>query len=182
MVFPVVMYRCELDHKEGCMTKNWCFWTVMLEKTLESLLDRKKIKPVNPKGNQSWILIGRTDAEAETPILWPPDAKGDLFIGKRPWCLERLRAGGERGGRGWDGWMVSLIQWSWTWANSWRWWGTGKPVMLQSMGLQRVGHKLATEQQQQQFLLLSRNMCHKENRVEAGLDENFLRIQILPKE
>ena len=65
----------ELDHKESWALKNWCFWTVVLEKTLESPLDCKEIKPVNPKRNQSWIVIGRTDAEAETPILWPPDVK-----------------------------------------------------------------------------------------------------------
>ena len=71
----------ELDYKESWVPKNWCFWTVVLEKTLESPLDCKEIKPVNPKGDQPWILIGRTDAEAETPILWPPDAKNWL-IGK----------------------------------------------------------------------------------------------------
>ena len=69
----------ELDHKEGWALKNWCFWTVVLEKTLESPLDCKKIKPVNPKGNQPWIFIGRTDAEAEAPILWPPDVKNWLI-------------------------------------------------------------------------------------------------------
>ena len=74
MVFPVVMYGCELDYKESWGLKNWCFWTVVLEKTLESPLDCKEIQPVNPKGNQSWIFIGRTDAEAETPILWPTDS------------------------------------------------------------------------------------------------------------
>ena len=68
----------ELDHKESWALKNWCFWAVVLEKTLESLLDCKEIQPVNPKGNQSWIFIGRTDAEAEDPILWPPDAKNWL--------------------------------------------------------------------------------------------------------
>ena len=73
----------ELDHKEGWALKNWCFWTVVLEKTLESPLDCKEIQPVHRKGNQSWIFIGRTDAEAETPILWPPDAKNWL-IGKDP--------------------------------------------------------------------------------------------------
>ena len=73
----------ELDHKEGWLLKNWCFWTEVLEKTLESPLDHKEIKPVNPKGNQSWIFIGRTDAEAEAPILWPPDVK-DWLIGKDP--------------------------------------------------------------------------------------------------
>ena len=68
----------ELDCKESWAPKNWCFSTVVLEKTLESPLDCKEIKPVNPKGNQSWIFIGRTDAKAETPILWPPDAKNRL--------------------------------------------------------------------------------------------------------
>ena len=73
----------ELDHKEGWVLKDWCFWTVVLEKALESPLDCQKIKPVNPKGNQSWIFIGRTDAEAEAPVLWPPEMKSWL-IGKNP--------------------------------------------------------------------------------------------------
>ena len=73
----------ELDHKEGWVPKNWCFQIVVLEKTLESSLDCKKIKPVNPKGNQPWIFIGRTDAEAEAPTLWSPDVKNWL-IGKDP--------------------------------------------------------------------------------------------------
>ena len=79
MVFPVVMYGWELDYKEGWAAKNWCFWIVVLEKTLESPLDCKKIQPVHPKGDQSWVFIGRTDFEAETPILWPPDAKSWLI-------------------------------------------------------------------------------------------------------
>ena len=73
----------ELDYKESWVPKNWRFWTVVLEKTLESPLDCKVFQPVHPKGNQSWIFIGRTDAEAETPTLWPPDAK-DWLIGKDP--------------------------------------------------------------------------------------------------
>ena len=82
MVFPVVMYGCEswIIKKAEC-PKNWCFWTVVLEKTLESPSDCKEIQPVHPKGNQSWIFSGRTDAKAETPILWPPDVKNKL-IGK----------------------------------------------------------------------------------------------------
>ena len=75
------VWMWKLDHKEGWAPKNWCFWTVVLEKTLESSLDCKEIKPVNPKGNQSWIFIRKTDAEAEAPILWPPDVKSWL-IGK----------------------------------------------------------------------------------------------------
>ena len=130
----------ELDHKEGWVLKNWCFWTVLLEKTLESPLDGKEIKPVTPKGNKSCICFGRTDAEAETPLL--PDAKNWL-TGKDP--DERLKAGGEGDDRGWDGWMASPTQWRWVCVNSGSWWWTGKPGVLQSMGSQRVVHKWATE-------------------------------------
>ena len=101
MVFPVVMHGCEswMDYKESWALKNWCFWTMVLEKTLESPLECKEIKPVNiiqkTSGNQSWIFIGRTDAEAETPILWPPDMKNWL-IGKdsdagKDWRREEKR-------------------------------------------------------------------------------------------
>ena len=83
MVFPVVMYGCELDYIESWAPKNWCFWTVVLEKTLESPLDCEEIQPVHPKGDQSWVFTGRTDVEAETPILWPPDVKS-LLICKDP--------------------------------------------------------------------------------------------------
>ena len=83
MVFPVIMYGWELDYKESWVLKNCCFWNVMLEKTLESPLDCKEIQQVHSKENQSWIFIGRTDAEAETPILWPPDSKNWL-LGKDP--------------------------------------------------------------------------------------------------
>ena len=77
------LWMWELDYKESWAPKNWCIWTVVLEKTLESPFDSKEIKPVNPKGNQSWLFIGRIDAEAEAPVLWPPDAKNQL-IGKDP--------------------------------------------------------------------------------------------------
>ena len=83
MVFPVVMYGCESWTIKNWVPKNWCFWIVVLEKTLESPLDCNKIQPVHPKGDQSWIFIGRVDPEAETPILWPPDGKSWL-IGKDP--------------------------------------------------------------------------------------------------
>ena len=124
----------ELDHKEGWALRNWCFWTVVLEKTLESPLDCKEIKPVNPKGKQSWIFIGRTDTEAEDPKLRLPDAKSRL-TGKDPdagkdWGQE------EKGKTGWDGWMASLTQWTWVWVNSGGQQRTGKPGRLQSMGSQ----------------------------------------------
>ena len=88
----------ELDCEESWVQKNWCFWTVVLEKTLESPLDCKEIQPVYPKGDQSWVLIGRTDAEAETPILWPPDEKSWL-IGKDPDAFQGGIGGRRRRGR-----------------------------------------------------------------------------------
>ena len=123
--------------------KNWCFRILVLENSLESPLDSKDIKPVNPKGNQPWILIGRTDAKAEAPILWPPDVKSWL-IGKN-WCWERLKAKGEKGSRGWDGWVSSPIQWTCTWVNSGRCWETGKPGVLQSMGPQKLSYWRTTK-------------------------------------
>ena len=126
------VWMWELDHKESWALKNWCFWTVVLENTLESLLDYKEIKPVNPKGDQSWIFIGTTDAEAEAPILWSPDVKTWL-IGKYPDASERLKSGGEGDNRGWDDWMALPTWWTWVWTYG-SWWWTGKPSMLQSMG------------------------------------------------
>ena len=130
-----------LNYKESWQLKNWCFWTVVLEKTLESPLDCKEIKSVHPKGNQSWIFIGRIDGEAEAPILWSPDAKH----WKRPWCWERLKAGGERDDRWWHDWMASLTPWTWVWVDSGSWWWTGRPGMLWFMGSQRVRHDWVTE-------------------------------------
>ena len=138
------VWMWKLDHKESWAPKNWCFWTVVLEKTLQSPLDSKEIQPVNPKGNRSWIFIGRTDAGAETLILWPPDVKNWL-IGKDPDAGKRLKAGREGDNRGWDGWMASLTLWTWVWASSRRWWWTEKPGMLQSMGSRRVQHNRVTE-------------------------------------
>ena len=134
------MYGCDT---EGWAPKNWWFWTVVLENTLESLLDCKEIQPVHPKRNQSWIFIGRTDAEAETLILWPLDAESRLLRKDRDagkdWRWE------EKGMTGWDGWMASLTRWTWVWVSSGSWWWTGKPGKLQSMGSEGVGHDWATE-------------------------------------
>ena len=99
MVFPGVMYGWELAHKEGWAPKNLYFWTVVLEKTLESPLDCKEIQPVHPKRNQPWIFIGRTDAEA--PILWPPDVKSWL-IRKKTLKLRKIEGRRRRGQQRWD--------------------------------------------------------------------------------
>ena len=115
----------------------WCW------RTLESPLDCKEIQPVHSEGDQSWVFFDRTDAKAETPILWPPHAKSWL-IG-RLWCWEGLGAGGEGDDRGWDGWMASPTWWTWVWVNSGSWWWTGWPGVLQFMGSPRVGHDWATE-------------------------------------
>ena len=104
----------ELDYKESWAPKNWCFWTVVLEKTLESPLDCKEIQPVHPKGDQSWLFIGRTDVEAETPNTLATWFK-ELTPCKRPWCWKRLKVGGEGDDRGWDGWMASLTQCTGVW-------------------------------------------------------------------
>ena len=145
MVFPVVMYGCEswTVKKAELSWENWCFWTVVLEKTLESPLDYKEIKPVHPKGNKSWMFFGRTDVEAETNTLatWCEE----LTHLKRPWWWESLKARGEGDDRGWDGWMASPTQWTRVWVNSGSWWWTGRPGVLQSMGSKRAGHNWATE-------------------------------------
>ena len=133
----------ELDHKEGWALKNWRFWTVVLKKTLESLLDYKDIKPVNPKGNQSWTFIGRTDAEAEAPILWPPDEKNWL-TGKEPDAGKDWRQE-EKGTTESEmvKWHHRLYELESEQLQKLSW--TGRPCMLQSMGSQRVEHDWATE-------------------------------------
>ena len=133
-----------LDCEESWALKNWCFWTVVLEKTLESPLDCKEIQPVHPKGDQSWLFIGRTDAEAETLVTLATSYE-ELTHWKRPRCWEGLGAGGEGDDRGWDGWTASLTRWTWVWVNSRSWWWTGRPGVLRFMGSQRVGHDWVTE-------------------------------------
>ena len=132
MVFPVVVYVCENQTiKKSWVPKNWCFWTVVLEKTLESSLDCKEIQPVHPKGDQSWLFIGRTDAEAETPILGQLMQRTDslektLMLGK----VEGGRRRGQQGMRWLDG---SLTGWTWVWISSGSWWWTEKPGVLQPL-------------------------------------------------
>ena len=143
MVFPRVIYGSEsrtikkAEHQriEELMLLNGGVG----EDSWESL----GLQPVHPKGNQPWIFIGRTDAEAETPTLWPPDERNWL-VGKDPDVGKDWRQE-EKGTTGWNGRMISLTWWTWVWASSGSWWWTGRPGLLQSMGSQRVGHDWATE-------------------------------------
>ena len=120
--------------------KNRCFWTVVLEKTLESPLDCKEIQPVHPKGDVYW-RDWCWSWNSNTLATWC----GELTHLKKPWYWERLRAEGEGDDRGLDGWMASPTQWMWVWVDFRSWWWTGRPSSLRSVGLQRVGHDWATE-------------------------------------
>ena len=131
----------ELDYKESWALKNWCFWAVVLEKTVESPSDYKEIKPVNPKGSPEYSLEGCWSWSANTLATWCEERAH----WKRPWCWERLKAGGEGDDRRWDGGMASLILWTWAWASSGSWWWTGKPGVLQSLGFAIAGHNWATK-------------------------------------
>ena len=114
----------ELDYKESWVLKNWWFWTVVLEKTLESPLDCKEFQPVHPTGDQSWVFLGRTDVEAETPIHWPPDEKTWLIWKDPDAGIESRR----RRGRQRMKWLdASATQWTQVWVNSGIWWWTGRP-------------------------------------------------------
>ena len=144
MVFPVFIYgREKWTIKKAEHPRTVCFWTVVLEKTLESPLNYKEIQPVHPKGNQFWMFIGRTDAEAEAPALCPPDAKNWL-LGKDPDAGKELRQE-EKGMTEDEWWMASPTRWTWIWGSFGNLWWTGRPGVLQSMRSPRVGHHWVTE-------------------------------------
>ena len=144
MVFPVVLYGCESwSIIESWEPKNWCFWTVVLEKPLESPLDYKEIQPVNSKGNQSWIFIEGLMLKLKLQYLGHLMGRTDSL--EKTLILGRIEGRRKGDNRGWDGWMASPTQWTWVWASSGSWWWTGKPGVLQSMGLQRVSQDWATE-------------------------------------
>ena len=130
------VWMWKLDHTEGWAPKNWCFWTVVLENILECPLDCKEIQPIHPTVDQSWVFIGRTNVEAETPILWPPVAKR--------WLIWKDPDAGKDWGQEKKG-MASPSQWTWVWVDSGSWWWTGRPGMLRFMGSQRVRHDWMTE-------------------------------------
>ena len=132
----------ELDHKESRALKNWCFWTAVLEKTLESPWTARRsnqsiLKEILNIHWRDWCWSWSSN----TLATWCEE----LTHWKRPWCWERLKAWGEGDDRGWDGWMASPTWWTWVWASSGNWWWTGKPGMLQSMGSQKDRHDWATE-------------------------------------
>ena len=142
----------ELDNEEGWALKNWCFWTVVSEKTLESPLNCKEIQLVHSEGSalgflwKEWCSSWNSSTLATScKELTLATSCEKLTHWKRLWCWEGLGAGGRGDDRGWDGWMASLTRWTWIWANSGRWWWTGRPGVLQFTGSQRVGHDWATE-------------------------------------
>ena len=138
--FSSHVWMWKLDYKESWAPKNWCFWTVVLEKTLESPVDRKEIQSILKEISPEYSLEGlMLKLQYFGHLMWRTDHW------QRPWCWERLKAGGEGDDRGWDGWMASPMWWTWVWLSSRSWWWTGKPGVLQSMGSQRVGHDWATE-------------------------------------
>ena len=110
--------------EKGWALKNWCLRTVVLENTLESPLDCEEIKPVNPKGNQPWTLIGRMMLKLKLKLQYCGHLMSEPTHWKRPWCREWLKAEGEGGDRGLDAWMALLTQWAWVWVSSERWWRT----------------------------------------------------------
>ena len=150
MIFPSCqVWIWLLDHKKLWAMKNWCFWTVMMDKSLESHLDCRETQAVNAKENWYWIFIGRADAEPEAPILWLTDVKNRLIrkypVAGKVWRQEEKRTTWLRCHLGWDGWMASATWWTWLWASFRSWWRTVSPGMLQSMWSQRVRHNWATE-------------------------------------
>ena len=133
----------ELDCEESWALKNWCFWTVVLKKTLESPLDSRRsnqsiLKEISPGCSLEGLML-KLKLQYFGHLMWRVDS---LEI---PWCWEGLKAGGEGDDRGWDGWMASPTRWAWVWVDSGSWWWTGRPGVLRFMGSQRVGHDWVTE-------------------------------------
>ena len=144
MVFSVVVYGCdELDCEESWALKNWCFWTVVLEKILECPLDCKEIQPVHSEGDQPWDFFGRSMLKLKLQyfghLMWRVDSLEKTLM------LGGIGGRRRRDERGWDGWVASRTRWTWVWVSSGRWWWTGRPGVLWFMGLQRVGHDWVTE-------------------------------------
>ena len=174
--------RCELNFKEMwlvCLIAWWCFLDIFICAALISqsrilwfqYSRRQEVQPVHPKGDQSWVFIGRTDGKTETPILWPPHAKS--------WLIEKtLMLGGiggrrRRGNRGWDGWVASPTRWTWVSVNSGSWWWTGRPGVLRFMG-----HKELDTTEWLNWTELRRQVGH---RAGPKLIYRFISLKILAK-
>ena len=140
MVFPVVMYGCEswtikkAEHWRIDAFELWCWGRLLRVPWTARKCNQSILKEINPEHSLEGLML-----KLKLPILWPPDVKNRL-IGKRLWCWERLRAGGEGNDKGWDGCMASPTLWTWVWVRPGSWWWTGRPGVLQSMGSQRVEH------------------------------------------
>ena len=150
MAFPVVMYGCESwTVKKAEHQKNWCFWTVVLKKTLESPWTVRRsnqsiLKEINPGFSLEGLML-KLKLQYFGHLMQSVDSL------EKPWCWEGLGVGEEGDNRGWDAWLASPTRWTWVCVNSWSWWWTGRPVVLQFLGLQRVRHGLATEEQQRKI-------------------------------
>ena len=146
MVFPIVMYGCEswtikkAERRRTDAFELWCWRRLLRVPWTTRRSNQSILKEINPKYPLGGLVL-KLKLQYVGYLMWRADSLG------KTWCWERLKAGGEGDDRGWDGWMASLTQWTWVWANSGRWWSAGKPGRLQSMGLQRVRHDWATEQQ-----------------------------------
>ena len=146
MVFPVLMYRCEswtIKKAEEWRTdvfELWCYRKLLRVSWTARRSNQSILKEVSPEYSLEGLML-----KLQYLATWCKE----LTYSKRPWCWERLKAGGEESDRGWDDWMSSPTWWTWVWASSRSWWWTGRPCVLQSLGSQRVGHHIATEQQQQ---------------------------------
>ena len=143
MVFPVVMYGCELDYKESWVPKNWCFWTVVLEKPLRvpwtaRRSNQSTLNEISPGCSLEGLML-KLKLQHFGHLMWRTDSLEKTLM------LGRLKVGGEGDDRGWGVWMASLTRWTWVWVSSGSWWWTGRPGVLQSMGSQRVGDDCATE-------------------------------------
>ena len=136
------VWMWELDHKESWALKNWCFWTVVWRLLRVPWTERRSnlsiLKEISPEYSLEALVL-KLKLQYFGHLMWRTDSLEKTLM------LEKLKAGGEGDDRGWDGWMASLTWWTWVWASSGSWWWTGKPGMLQSMGLQRVRHNWATK-------------------------------------
>ena len=164
MVFSVVMYECEswtikkAEHQRIDAFELWC-WRRLLRVPWTARRSNQSI----PKGDQSWMFIGRTDVEAETPVLWPPDEKSWLI--EKTWCWERLRAGGEGDNRGWDSWIASPTWWTWIWVDSRNWWWT-QAWCAAVHGVTKFRHTWVTELNWTEFTCAFLRVCFWETIIE----------------